>query len=174
MVHSVSVLVWYLRVNDLEREWWIDLSELTSIQLGDSAFQFKDDYSTELIMRSDDDERKWWIDLPKLTSLTTEGEESESLCWVRNITLESDSSLSSITSRHALSHHCVSSQGLWESAFSILQKLNWSMRVMTRHWRMDPSSKHYSPQPQCEHTHCWWLHDNRSKRGSADCGYVSM
>ena len=169
------VLVHCLRVNGLKREWWIDLPELTSIRLGSHAFRFKDDdESSELIMRSDDDERKWWIDLPKLTSLTTEGEESESLCWVRNITLEGDSSLSSLTSRHALSHYNTSSQGLWESAFSILQKLNWWMRVMTRHWRMDPSSKHYSPQPQCEHTYTWWFHGNRSKCGSVDCGYVSM
>ena len=168
-------LVWHLRVNGLKRKWWLDLPELTSIRLGEHAFRFQErNDMSELIMRSSDDERKWWIDLPKLTSLTAEGEDSKSLCYVRNITLESDSSLSSLTSRHALSHHSVSSQGLWESAFSILQKLNWWMRVMTRHWRMDPSSKHYSPQPRCQHTHCWWFHGIGSKRGSADCGYVSM
>ena len=174
-MHSIGVLVQHLRVNLPERDWCLDLSELTSIQLGEHAFQFQDkDKTSDLIMRSDDDERKWWIDLPKLTSLTTEGEGSESFSCVRNITLESDSSLSSLTNRHALSHHCVSSQGLWESAFSILQQLNWWARVMTRHWRMGPSSKHYSLQPRCQHTYCWWFHDNRSKRRSIDCGYVSM
>ena len=34
------------------------MPELTSIRLGDDAFQFKDDESSELIMRSDDDEMK--------------------------------------------------------------------------------------------------------------------
>ena len=67
------VLVQCLRVNDLKREWWVDLPELTSIRLGYDAFCFKDDESTELIMRSGDDEMNWWIDLPKLTSLTTDG-----------------------------------------------------------------------------------------------------
>ena len=106
-MHSGIVLVQCLRVNGLEREWWIDLPELTSIQLGDgafgfkndisskfisiqlgkSAFEFKDDDSTELIMRSSDDEEKWWIDLPKLTSLTTD-ESSRSFKDPRIITLE--------------------------------------------------------------------------------------
>ena len=52
------VLVQCLRVNDLKRECWVDLPELTSIRLGYDAFCFKDDESTELIMRSDDDEMK--------------------------------------------------------------------------------------------------------------------
>ena len=80
-----------LRVNLPERDWWIDLPELTSIQLGEGALRFfYADKSSELIMRSDDDEMNWWIDLPKLTSLTTD-EGSRSFENPRFITLESTS-----------------------------------------------------------------------------------
>ena len=83
------VLVQYLRVNGLKREWWIDLPELTSIQLGYNAFCFKSNAYTELIMRSDDDEMNWWIDLPKLTSLTTEVDYSSgTFLYPQTITLE--------------------------------------------------------------------------------------
>ena len=103
------VLVWYLRVNGLNREWWIDLPELTSIQFGYSAFTFKDDdESSELIMRSGDDAMKWWIDLPKLTSLTAVG--SYTFYYPRSITLEGISYHSILTNRHALSHNCLSRQ----------------------------------------------------------------
>ena len=107
-LHSLIVLVSYLRVNGLKKEWRIDLPELTSIRLGDSAFYFKYGDSTELIMRSDDDEMKWWIDLPKLTSLT--GSSRTFLC-PRIITLEGISFHSILTNRHALSHQCHSWQG---------------------------------------------------------------
>ena len=109
-MHSVIVILQYLRVNGLKREWWLDLPELTSIQLGAHAFCFNHSDSTELIMRSGDDEMKWWIDLPKLTSLTTE-EYSWTFCNTRHITLESIPYHSILTSRHALSHHCYSKQG---------------------------------------------------------------
>ena len=111
-MHSVLVLVPYLRVNGLKREWWIDLPELTSIRLGDGAFSFKlNDDSTELIMRSGDDKIHWWIDLPKLTSLTTEGY-SYTLNSPRSITLEGIAYHSILTNRHALSHYCHSGQGM--------------------------------------------------------------
>ena len=110
LLHSSIVLVWYLRVNGLKREWWIDLPELTSIRLGWGAFEFIcDDDSSELIMRSDDDEMKWWIDLPKLTTLTGV------YCtfrYPRIITLEGISYHSTLTNRHALSHHCHSYHGM--------------------------------------------------------------
>ena len=62
-----------LRVNLPERDWWIDLPELTSIQLGEGALRFfYADKSSELVMRSGYDETNWWIDLPKLTSLINE------------------------------------------------------------------------------------------------------
>ena len=116
-MHSVIVLVQCLRVNGLRRDWWIDLPELTSIQLGGSAFWFDDDDSTELIMRSGDDELNWWIDLPKLTSLTIEGTSSFTFCNPRIITLEGTFNHYSITSRHALSHHCHS----WQEICFLLQ-----------------------------------------------------
>ena len=112
-MHSVSVLVPYLMVNGLKREWRIDLPELISIRLGDSAFQFKDYYSTELIMRSDDDEMKWWIDLPKLRKLTSEGWNCWSFRYPRSITLEGITYHSILTNRHALSHHCHPWQGIY-------------------------------------------------------------
>ncbi|KAK8831294.1 hypothetical protein WA577_003462 [Blastocystis sp. JDR] len=55
-----------------------NLPELTTIRFGWSAFCFKDNDSTELIMRN----------LPKLTSLTTEGNNSLSFKYPRSITLE--------------------------------------------------------------------------------------
>ena len=107
MVYSVIVLMQYLRVNRLKRDWWLDLPELTSIRLGYWAFDFKDDDSSELIMRSDDDGMKWWIDLPKLTSLTTT-ERSIIFRFPRIINLEGISYHSILTIRHALSHQCLS------------------------------------------------------------------
>ena len=90
-LHAAIVTVLYLKVSGLKRDWWIDLPELTSIQLGRNALWFRDNavYS-ELIMRSDDSEMNWWIDLPKLTSLTTD-EDSRSFEFPRIITLESTS-----------------------------------------------------------------------------------
>ena len=111
-MHSVIVLVQCLRVNGLKREWWTDFPELTSIQFGNSAFQFKEkDNSTELIMRSDYDEMKWWIDLPKLTTLTSV-EYSSTFLYPRFITLEGIPYHSVLTNRHAVSHHCFSCQGM--------------------------------------------------------------
>ena len=93
-----------------KREWWIDLPELTSIQLSWYAFCFKNDESSELVMRSGDDEMKWWIDLPKLTSLTGSSGTFE---YPRSITLEGTSYHSILTNRHALSHYCLSSWCIW-------------------------------------------------------------
>ena len=50
----MSVLVLCLRVLPLLSTHWIDLPELISIQMGGSAFSFKEDDSTTLIMRSDE------------------------------------------------------------------------------------------------------------------------
>ena len=89
------VIVLCLRVNDMKREWGIDLPELTSIRLGYCTFSFCGGESTELIMRSDHTPVKWWLDLPKLTTLTTEGEDSESFRCPHHIILESASSIPS-------------------------------------------------------------------------------
>ena len=108
----MTVLVLCLRVNELKGGWWIDLPELTSIQLGSSAFRFNsDNSSSELIMRSSDDGKKWWIDMPKLTSLTTV-DYSSAFRNPRIITLEGISIHSILTNRHALSHLCHSWQGI--------------------------------------------------------------
>ena len=50
--HSLHVLVLCLRVNDCDVSDSLDLPELTSIQMGRDALEFKDDASTTLIMRS--------------------------------------------------------------------------------------------------------------------------
>ena len=39
-MHSSGVLVLCLRVNDCDVGDWLDLPELTSIQMGDSAFHY--------------------------------------------------------------------------------------------------------------------------------------
>ena len=53
-MHSIIVLVSCLRVIDCGVSDWIDLPELTSIQMGESAFYFYyNDESSTLIMRSD-------------------------------------------------------------------------------------------------------------------------
>ena len=72
----------------LKCEWWIDLPELTSIQLGNNAFVFSNNDTSSLVMKSDHDETKWEIDLPKLTSLTAI-DYSNTFYDVRLITLES-------------------------------------------------------------------------------------
>ena len=104
---SFTVLVQYLRVKGMKREWWIDLPELFSIQMGGSVFQFKDDDSTELVMRSKHDEMKWWLDLPKLTILTALGE-SSTFENPRSITLEGVSYCSILTNRHTRRFYCIS------------------------------------------------------------------
>ena len=51
-MHSICVLVLCLRVIDCDVIDWIDLPELTSIQMGYDAFIFDDeDESATLIMR---------------------------------------------------------------------------------------------------------------------------
>ncbi|KAK8818134.1 hypothetical protein WA556_005955, partial [Blastocystis sp. ATCC 50177/Nand II] len=64
-----------------------NMPELTTIRLGTHAFQFKDDESSELIMRN----------LPKLTTLTTEGYYSWTFRYPRIITLENMPSLTTVT-----------------------------------------------------------------------------
>ena len=60
MVHSRFVLVLCLRVIDCDVSDWIDLPELTSIQMGHNAFRFKyQDDSTTLIMRSAEMNENW-------------------------------------------------------------------------------------------------------------------
>ena len=89
---------------DLKWEWCLDLPELTSIQLGEDAFGFSDCfYSGHLVMRSRWIELLWWLDLPKLTSLSSIGKHSSSFELVHHISLESDSSSSFLTTRHAFS-----------------------------------------------------------------------
>ena len=54
-MHSTIVLVLCLRVIDCDVSDWLDLPELTSIQIGQDTFEFKyGDASTTLIMRSDE------------------------------------------------------------------------------------------------------------------------
>lgn len=107
----MTVLVLFLRVNELKWDWFVDLPELTSIQLGSSAFRFNsDNVSSELIMRSGDDEMNWIVDMPKLISLTTV-DYSSAFRNPRIITLEGISCHSILTSRYAQSHQCYSCQG---------------------------------------------------------------
>ncbi|KAM7455485.1 hypothetical protein BLSTO_03759 [Blastocystis sp. subtype 1] len=73
--------------HDCYRVVFEDLPELTSIRLGNSEFGFKDDDSSELIMRN----------LPKLTTLTTEGDYSWTFLNPRSITLEDMPSLTTVT-----------------------------------------------------------------------------
>ncbi|KAK8831803.1 hypothetical protein WA577_001861, partial [Blastocystis sp. JDR] len=83
-----SLLFGKFAFDDCSRAVFENLPELTSIQLGDSAFCFKDDDdSSELIMRN----------LPKLTSLTTEGRYSGTFKYPHSITLEDMPSLTTVT-----------------------------------------------------------------------------
>ena len=107
----MTVLVLFLRVNELKWDWFVDLPELTSIQLGSSAFRFNsDNVSSELIMKSGDDEINWIVEMPKLTSLITV-DYSSSFRNPRIITLEGNSCPSILISRYALSHQCYPCQG---------------------------------------------------------------
>ena len=59
-VHSFFVLVLCLRVIDCDVSDWLDLPELTSIQMGISAFYFNNgDESSTLIMQSDEMNVNW-------------------------------------------------------------------------------------------------------------------
>ena len=88
--HSVSVVTSCLRVHLPEWEWWIDLPELTSIQLGTDSISFtRDEDSRELVMRSIPSFIPYWLDLPKLTTLTTT-EWSSTFHKITQLTLESD------------------------------------------------------------------------------------
>ena len=133
----------------MKREWWIDLPELTSIRLGEYAFQFMDDYSTELIMRSGFDNMNWWIDLPKLTSLTTEGEYSSTFRYQRYITLEGIPYHSILTSRYALSHYCYSLQG---TCIPIQENPSYQESLFL------PSliHRHHSCSPRVSPVHCFF------------------
>ena len=139
----------HLRVNQPEREWWLDLPELTSIQLGSSALRFRHfENSSELIMRCGDDEMKWWIDLPKLTSLTTT-KDSTSFCYPRSITLESVSSSYNLTNRHTLSHHC----GSWQRTCIQTQE-NRSYKEHLFFLLLIP--RYHSRSPTVSSVHCFF------------------
>ena len=146
-MHSSIVLVQCLRVNSLKREWRLDLPELTSIRLGNSAFCFNGD-SSELIMRSDDDEMKWWIDLPKLVFLTTI-QDSTSFCYPRSITLESVSSSNNLTNSYTLSHHC----GSWQRTSIQIQE-NHSCKEHLFFLLLIP--RHHSRSSTVSPVHCFF------------------
>ena len=148
-MHLRSVLALCLRVNGLKREWWIDLPELTSIRLGDGAFCFNDDESSELIMRSVSTKVNWRIDLPKLTSLTAEGEDSDTFYYPRSVTLEGFSYHSILTNRHALSHYCHSSQEM-----GFLQKENRQYREFLFFPSLIP--RHHSCSARVSPVHCFF------------------
>ena len=128
-------------------EWWLDLPELTSIRLGNSAFCFNGD-SSELIMRSDDDEMKWWIDLPKLVFLTTI-QDSTSFCYPRSITLESVSSSNNLTNSYTLSHHC----GSWQRTSIQIQE-NHSCKEHLFFLLLIP--RHHSRSSTVSPVHCFF------------------
>ena len=136
-MHSSYALMWYLRVSDLRWEWWLDLPELTSIQLGKDAFGFSDCfYSGHLVMRSKWIGLLWWLDLPSLTSLTTIGGEcSSSFCYAYHISLKSDSSSSLLTTRHAFSCWIQSASCflLWMWVFSD-REFSFILSVTPRYW----------------------------------------
>ena len=135
-MHSNAALVWYLRVFLPEREWIIDLPELTSIQLGEDAFGFSDCfYSGHLVMRSMWIELLWWIDLPRLTTLTTVGECSSTFEQVFLVTFDSDSSSPQLTTRHAFSCWIQSASCflLWMWVFSD-REFSFILSVTPRHW----------------------------------------
>ena len=67
------VLVLCLRVIDCDVSDWLDLPELTSIQMGWSAFQFKNDESTTLIMRRDDKNVNWLTRLAQTHNTQNKG-----------------------------------------------------------------------------------------------------
>ena len=59
-MHSLIVLVLCLRVIDCDVSDWLDLPELTSIQMGEDALMFNNaDYCSELIMQSDEMNVNW-------------------------------------------------------------------------------------------------------------------
>ena len=121
---------------DLKWEWCLDLPELTSIQLGEDAFGFSDCfYSGHLVMRSRWIELLWWLDLPKLTSLSSIGKHSSSFELVHHISLESDSSSSFLTTRHAFSCWIQSASCflLWLWVFSS-REFSFILSVTPRYW----------------------------------------
>ena len=168
-MHSIIVLVQCLRVKLQDWEWWIDLPELTTIQLGDTAFWFNyKNESSELIMRSEYDEVNWTIDLPKLATLTAE-KYSTVFQYPHSITLESLSFHWSLTSRHALSRYCWSSSCLRMEKSIILQQFFKPKRMMNRHWWIDQSSEHSQAQSQSKHSLCGWTPESESECGRVDC-----
>ena len=59
-MHSVVVLLLCLRVIDCDVSDWLDLPELTSIQMGEDALMFcMDGGGNELIMQSDEMNVNW-------------------------------------------------------------------------------------------------------------------
>ena len=153
MMHSITVLMQFMRVYQLYSEWRIDLPELISIRLGKSAFQFEDDEPNELIIRSEYDETNWWIDLPKLTSLTTT-ENSWAFYHPRAVTLEGVSYHSMLTNRHTLSQYRCSPLCIQGVESFVSQEYSQSERVLYRHWRIDEPSKHSETQPRCKCPFC--------------------
>ncbi|KAK8816657.1 hypothetical protein WA577_002003, partial [Blastocystis sp. JDR] len=77
--------------DDCSRAVFENLPELTSIRLGSNAFQFKDNESSELIMRN----------LPILTTLTTKETYSSAFRYPTHIILEDMPSLNTVVLPHA-------------------------------------------------------------------------
>ena len=72
-------------------DWWIDLPELTSIELGRNAFRFKDDDDKcELIIQGKCGDVKWQSDLPKVETFVTTNK-SQTFHLRKGIVIDSDS-----------------------------------------------------------------------------------
>lgn len=79
-------------------EWSLGLPELETIELGENALRFKNNSSSELIMRGASNEMAWRIDLFRLTTISTK-EKSESFRYPYRVIVKSGHSASSITHR---------------------------------------------------------------------------
>ena len=126
-MHSMSVLVLCLIVIDCDVSDWLDLPELTSIQLGDSAFR----NTPSLELKSILIHNEWQLDMPSLKSLLF-GREAFYQC--SRVVFESDWLWCDWLNRLAwIDFHSI---GLWyilQNTIIGVEEYSHSQWVMTRH-----------------------------------------
>ena len=154
-MHFFIVLVLCLKVIDCDMSDWIDLPELTSIQMGYNVFQFEDDASNTLIMQSQYVSGNWRTRLTHTHNTHSTYNRRYFPIHIRVSSLHYSWEWFSSVMKWWLDMPSLTNVRLPKNAFDNYFTLHCSSKwyvneVMNRHWSVGWSSQTSETQPKCE------------------------
>ena len=155
-MQSVIVIVLCLRVIDCDVIDWLDLPELTSIQVGDLAFTYDmDDASSTLIMQSDCVNVNWRTRLAQTHNTHSTYNRRHYPIHIRVSSSHHSREWFSSVMKWCLDMPSLTNVDLPKNAFDNYFTLHCSgwccvNEVMNRYWSVGWSSQTSETQPKCE------------------------